>query len=273
MRNLIVFIVKYHFFFLFILIEIFCGYLIIQNNRFQRAIFINSTNVIAANLLETVNNFKEYFSLKRTNIILAKENAQLRSLVGGYHDSLSTFTVNDTLYKQQYKYIEAKVINNSINKRNNYLTLNKGSLHGIKSEMGVITSNGVVGIVKDVSSNYCSVISLLHKDSKLSVKIATNNYFGSLVWNGEDPKIATLLSIASHVKLSKGDTVVTSPYSTIFPEGIMVGVIDSFETGDTFYTIYVKLSVSFQNITYVYIINNLMREEQKKLEERAQHDS
>ena len=168
----------------------------------------------------------------------------------------------------------AKVINNSTNRRNNYLTLNKGSKQGVKPEMGVICSDGIVGIVKDVSEHYCSVISFLHKDSRFSARIKKNGYIGSMVWNGYDETHGTLNDIAKHVKVSKGDTIVTSSYSAIFPDGVFIGIVDEVTStgGNNFQDITVKLSTPFGKLSYVYIISNLYKDEQKALEEPLKND-
>jgi rod shape-determining protein MreC len=176
--------------------------------------------------------------------------------------------IKDTLRKQQYTYITARVINNSVNRRNNYLTLDKGSLQGIEKDMGVISSSGVVGIVKDVSKHYCTVMSVLHKNTRISARFNHNNYFGSPVWDGNDSREATLLDIAKHVKFSVGDTLVTTVFSSIFPEGVMVGVVkeSNIKKGDNFYKITVNLSANFLNLSHVYIVNNLLKKEQQELE-------
>ncbi len=256
--------------------EVFCAYLIVQNNNFQHASFINSTNRAAATIQSVVSDITEYISLRTTNDALSRENAGLRSFMPDvfYIDSVQKKIMNDSIFKQQYSFMPAKVINNSTNRRNNYLTLNRGSDQGVKPEMGVISGNGVIGIVKDVSSHFCSVISILHKDSRISTKIKKSSYIGSLVWEGFQAEYAKLKDIPKHVKLAKGDSLVTSSFSAIFPEGIPVGVIDNFEpkAGDNFYSIDVKLSSDFNNLSYVYIITNVLKEEQKKLEEPVSRD-
>ncbi len=276
MRNLFILLWKYNYFILFLLIESFCSYLIVQNNNFQHASFINSTNEVAANVHSVVSEITEYINLKASNEALARENAGLRSFMPDifYIDSVQKRIVNDSVYKQQYSFMPAKVINNSTNRRNNYLTLDKGSAQGVKPEMGIVSSKGIVGIVKDVSDHFCSVMSVLHKDSRISTKIKKSSYIGSLVWDGYNAGYATLKDIPKHVILSKGDTLVTSSFSAIFPEGIMIGVIDNFEpkAGDNFYSIEVKLSTDFNNLSYVYIVNNVLKDEQKKLEEPQAHD-
>jgi rod shape-determining protein MreC len=218
-----------------------------------------------------VTSVKEYVNLRKVNNDLALENSKLRSLLPSayYIDTAGINNIKDSLHHQQYSYITAKVINNSVNKRNNYLTLNIGGLQGIRPEMGVVCSEGIVGIVKDTSKHFCSVISFLHKDAKLSAKLKKSGYIGSLVWDGYDATVASLKDIALHVKLAKGDTIVTSSYSSIFPEDIMIGRVEDFQTkaGENFYDITIKLSTDFSKLSYVYVVNNLLKQEQESLEQ------
>jgi rod shape-determining protein MreC len=276
MYNLIAFIKKRIDFFFFLLLEIICFYLIVRNNSYQRAAVANSSNAIAGNVLSLVADISEYFHLKEENEQLAAENAYLHSISKAAYTAVLTSshltTVKDTLLKQQYQFLHAKIINNSVNKRNNYLTLDKGSKHGIKPEVAVICSNGIVGITKDVSENFTSVLSVLNKDAKISAKLKKNNYFGSLSWNGVNYQYGTLTDIPTHVPVKVGDTVVTNTFSAIFPENIMIGTIHgiSKDDGGNFYILDVKYSTNFKNVTHVYVVTNLYKEEQRKLEERSQ---
>lgn len=276
MRNLLRFLWKYSNFVLFILMEVFCLYLVFQNNSFQKAGWINSSNAFVGNVFTTVNSIKEYFALKETNVLLAAENARLRSQsLGSYAKYITTPTVvNDTVLKQQYTYIPAEVVNNSVNRRNNYLTLNRGYKQGITNDMAVVTSNGIIGYTKDVSANFCTVLSILNKDAKISAKIKRFGELGSLIWEGGDYRFGLLQDIGTHVKIAKGDTIVTSNFSDIFPSNIAIGTVESFapREGGEFYNIKVKYSANLKNVTHVYIINNILREEKKILEERSQHD-
>jgi rod shape-determining protein MreC len=142
-------------------------------------------------------------------------------------------------------------------------------MQGVKPEMGVITSQGVVGIIKNVSAHYCTVMSMLHKDMRISAKFKNNNYFGSLAWEGTDPTVAVLKDIAKHVVFKTGDTVVTTSYSAVFPENILIGTVASadIKPGENFYNIKIKLSTNFSNLTYVYVVDNVLKSEQRKLEE------
>ena len=276
MRNLFLFLWKYNFFIFFLLIETLCGYLIMQNNNFQRTSFVNSTNAVAAKVNSVVSSVTEYINLRTTNDALSRENAALKTLLPDvfYIDSALKRVNTDTVYKQQYGFMTAKIINNSVNRRNNYLTLNKGYLQGVKPEMGVISSDGIVGIVKDVSEHYSSVLSFLHKDTRISARLKRSGYIGSMVWNGFDETRGTLNDIAKHVRVVKGDTVVTSSFSSIFPEGVLIGIVDEVKTsgGNNFQDIQVRLSTPFGKLSYVYIISNLLKDEQRVLEEPIKND-
>lgn len=262
MRNLLQFISKHHVLLLFILLELFSFLLIIQNNHFRRAAFINSTNGVTANAFETIYHWKDYFSLKSSNQQLAIENAKLKSF-------LSQKNSNDSISSNYpYDYLTAAVINNSVAKRNNYLTLDKGSMHGVQKGMGVITSQGVVGIVKETSKHFCSVLSVLHSKSKVSVVLQKNNYFGSLEWRGSNYRKAIVKDIPSHVDLAIGDTILTSGYSTTFPTQIPVGVISAVNTkaNKNFHDLELTFLEDFKQLKYVYIAEGSLNEEQNELE-------
>lgn len=276
MYNLIIFIKKRANFFLFIFLELICFALIFRNNSFQHSAFVNSSNTFSGNVLSLVADIREYLYLKEVNEQLAAENARLHSLSS---ESLNKTmaennitTINDTLLKQQYKYINAKIINNSVNKRNNYITLNKGSKHGIKPEAAVISSNGIVGITKDVSENFTSVLSVLNKDAKISAKIKKFNDFGSLSWNGDDYRFGTLTDIPTHLPLKIGDTIVTNSFSNIFPDNVLIGTIYFIEKdeGGNFFNLKIKFNINFKNLTHVYVVTNLLKDERKILEEKSQ---
>jgi rod shape-determining protein MreC len=202
---------------------------------------------------------------------LNRENARLKNLLAeSFKETIdSSFIYNDSLYQQQYIYRTAKIINNSVNKQLNYITLNKGSLHGIEPEMAVVSVDGVVGVVKSVSNNYSTVISLLNNRLKVSAKFKKNDYFGSLSWDGVDYRKAKLYDIPFHVKVSVGDTIVTSSYSAVFPEGIVMGTVDEVipSSGGNFQEIKVLLSNDFRSLSYVKVVGDLLKEERIILEE------
>jgi rod shape-determining protein MreC len=276
MRNLLMFIWKNNYFFLFLILEAVAFSLIIRHNKFQNTGFLNSSNAVTGNIYRSYNNVASYFDLKKQNELLVAENAKLLSEAEGsflkYENNV--FIVDDTL-KRKFEYREANAVNYSINRRNNFITLDKGSLHGIEPMMGVIAPDGIIGIVKDVSENFCSVISVLNKNTIVSSKLKNSGYLGSLIWEGGDPTMAVLLDIPKHAKLNIGDTVVTSGASTIFPDGIMVGTITDFnlKDGDNFFKININLSTDFGKTGYVYVIKNLMSQEQIDLELKSQNDN
>ncbi|GET27657.1 cell shape-determining protein MreC [Prolixibacter sp. NT017] len=250
--------------------------MIVKYNNYQRVKFMSSSNQLTGSIYDGYWGIAQYFSLKQLNDELAEENAKLRSEL--MREELSKIgndaPQQDSLYQQNFFFLTAKVINNSVNRVHNYILLNKGSRHGIKPDMGVVSSNGVVGVVTNVSKNYCTVISLLNNRLKISAKIKRNNYFGSLTWNGDDYRKAELDEIPFHVDVAKGDTIVTSGYSAIFPEGLMLGTVSdySLQGGSNFYKITVNLSVDFKNLVYVDVIQNKTRDEILKLESTDEND-
>ncbi|MFN4124012.1 MAG: rod shape-determining protein MreC [Flavobacteriales bacterium] len=275
MKNFILLIRKYNFFILFLMLQVVSIYLLVQNNSYQRTSFVNTSNFYVGKIYEYYAMFTDYLKLSYNNRILAEENARLLNQMSfAKYDLDSTQTkIIDSLYKQQYVFVEARIINNSTNKINNYITLNKGGIHGIDRDMAVISSDGVVGIVKDVSDHFSSVISILNSQIKISSKIKKNNYFGSLVWDGKSSQYCNLMDIPIHAPVEVGDTIITSEHSNIFPQGIMVGTVSETSTaGQSFKLIRVKLSVNFDNITNVYVVRDLMKEERKKLEMSTQND-
>jgi len=277
MRNLVIFIWKHNFFFLFLIIETICISLVVQNNFYQKASFVNSSSSVSTTVLQTSAAIEEYFYLKSVNENLAKENAELRSqlLASKFIVTTDTIHVNKPSIHQKFIYTAAKVVNNSTSRRNNYLTLDKGLNQGIRKNMAVICSNGVVGQVQEVSDNFCTIMSLLHSKTTISAKIKKDGSYGPLVWNGESYDYATLNDIPTHVKLVKGDTISTSPYSLTFPENILIGTVESFEreSGKYFYTVKVKLTTDFKKLTHVYVVTNMYKEEQEVLELKTEKET
>jgi len=220
--------------------------------------------------IELYNNIDDYINLSRINKNLARENANLKSANKDSYFSLTSRkdTIVDTLYQLQYSYIEARVINSSFGKRNNYITLNKGSVHGIKPDMAVTCIDGVIGIVKDVSKHYSTVVPLIHGRSLLSVGFNNSSYFGSMSWDGKDFRHAQISDVPREAPLSVGDTIVSDTRSLALPGNLVVGTIESFELDpeDQTYNLEVRLSVNFSALDFVYVIDNLLKVEQMQLE-------
>lgn len=272
MRSLIQFLSKNSFVFLFLFLQIISFVLLVQNNSYQNSKFFNSSNFLIGNLYATIDNVNDYFNLKEENAELAEQNAQLQaSNIKAYTKFFGTTAqINDTAYFQRYTYTSAMVINNSTNKKANYITIDKGAISGLSAGMAVISANGVVGRIINVSDRFSSVMSVLNVKSKISGKIKKNGYFGSVVWNsgGNDYRTGQLMDIPNHVELNVGDTVVTSGYSDDFPEGIPIGIIKEFKLtkGNNFHDISIQFLVDYKTISHVYVVKSLHKEEQEALE-------
>ena len=232
-----------------------------QNSQFHKSAFLNSTNRVTANSFNVISNIREYFSLKEVNNLLLIENAKLKSLIS--YQNTDTISSSDP-----FQYISATIINNSVAKANNYLTLDKGKIDGVKKGMGVISERGVIGIVKETSKRYSMVISILHSQSKLSVAIKKNNHFGSLQWDGICYKKARIYDVPSHVKLNIGDTIVTSGFSHIFPSKIDIGIIGEIDTenDDKFHNIRMTFIEDLKQLRYVNICESINKNEKINLE-------
>lgn len=282
MRNLFRLILTYHYIFLFLILEIFSLSLVITYNNYQKAKFLTSSNGITGYFYENFAGIFQVFDLKKANTELAEENAQLRTALQHYQlrnksttgqsylserNPLITMT-RDSLNKIVYFFTTARVINNSVNQRHNFLTINKGRIQGVKPDMGVVSAGRVVGLVTNVGDNYSTVISLLNERWKLSAKIKRNDFFGSLSWNGKDYRTVQLNEVPYHVPVQNGDTVVTTGFSSSFPEGLEIGIVSDFSlgTGSNFYKIDVNLAVDFKSIVQVGLVENRQLKEINQLE-------
>jgi len=271
MRNLFQFISRYYFFFLFLLLFILAIIITGSRQHYQQALMWHSANKIAGQLHQARERVVSYFSLRQVNEKLLEENTQLRDQLEENFilSDDSVYIAPDTIYKRRFTYMHAGVINNSINRRNNHITLNKGQLHGIRPNMGIMTHDGVAGIITAVSENFSLAMSLLHSEVMLSVKIKKNEHIGSLQWEGENYRTAHMSYIPPHVDLQTGEEVVTSGLSAIFPENIPIGHITDWEIrrGESFYTARIELNMDFNTLSYVYIVKDLMQEELEDLQE------
>jgi len=274
MRELISFFLKYNVLFVFILCETLCFYLLSTYNTYHRASAVASSNAITGSLFKMSNDVADYVGLKDENAALHNDNARLRQILFNHgfdemkRDTLGdSIRVNiDSIHVRDYVFTAAKVINNSTNGLYNNITINKGSKHGFKPDMGLVSANGVVGIIKNVSTNYSSAMSLLNKNLKLTAKI--KQYTGSFGWDGADARYAQLNEVPNHANINKNDTISTSGYSSIFPENFMIGTVEDFELkeGSNFYDIKIKLATDFYKLRRVDGVENLNRKEQIELE-------
>ncbi|NQX90606.1 MAG: rod shape-determining protein MreC [Flavobacteriales bacterium] len=274
MKNLGRLLFRYHIFLAFLAIQGLCIFLVVRNNNYQRASYINSTSTVVGQLYDVRDQLSGYIQLRETNDQLKAENARLRALIIENYDRFddSTIKVNDTLYFQLYEFLPAKVINLSLNSRNNYLTLNKGRQEGIEPGMGVIAQGQAVGFVKDVSNRYSTVIPVINSNFEASIKLKNSRDLGRLVWEDLNPSYARVFEIPNHVPLAIGDTVVSSGFGNYFPKNTLVGVVDTYSQpeGENFYEIRIKLFTDFYKIEYVDVVKSLNKEEQIKLEEQLE---
>lgn len=281
MRKLISFLINHSPIFVYAFYLVVCLILLFKFNPYQQSVFFSSANEMAGRFYAMTNGITGYFGLREINRDLQKQNGNLEMelirlreevrRLGG--DSLLLRTSRDSALAR-YDFQVAQVLSNSVSNTRNYITLNKGRADGIRPEMGVIDQNGIVGIVNVVSDHYCVAISLLNPKLRLSCKVKGSSYFGSLVWDGKDPRFAVLEELPRHVKFIKGDTIITSGYSSVFPAGLMVGTVDDFskQKNDNFYALKVELSTDFSRLNDVRIINDRAQKERRILEMEAKKD-
>ena len=276
MRNLIQFILRNHYALLFILLESLSFVLVVRYNSYQHTSFINSSAAVAGNVDKVFSTVNNYLSLNQRNQELNDELARLRTMMpeSSKVDTLSAVEAFDSVYTQQYEYLPCRVISNSVKSANNFLTLDIGSKHGVEPGMAVVSAMGAVGVVKAVSPNFSSVISLLNQNLKISAMLEKSGYFGSLGWEGGDYRHANLEDLPGHIKVNKGDVVITSGYSTIFPKGVMIGYVEEVTAHGVngFMSADIRLAVDFKRLSNVQVVRNLLKKEQLELQERAENE-
>ena len=288
MQKLLEFIIAKRHWFLFVFCEIISFILIYRNNVYQQNMMLSTANVVVGKISSVSGTVLSYFDLQEVNRSLLDRNSflemevvRLREQVNNRvvdstsfeHAFLTDTVLPDSLFSMNYtyKYHTASVVNNSTAYTNNYITINKGAKDGIRPDMGVISPQGLVGIVATVSEHYSVAISLLNIKFKVSCKVQNTNYSGPLSWKGGDVKYAYLEQLPTHVTLQVGDTIVTSGHSEVFPPGIMVGVVESYDKrgDDNFYSLKVRLSTNFMALNALCIIDNCLQNEQRELELEA----
>lgn len=279
MNNLLSFFVKHSAWFVFMVYMILSLVLLFRDNPYQQSVYLTSANAISANTYEALSTVSSYFHLKDINEDLQERNALLEMELVRLRSQVKDLQVMvpDSLrepWPQHFDFVMARVVSNSIAQPHNYITINRGSKQGVKPQMGVVDQNGVVGVVNVVGPNASRVISLLNTDMKLSCKLKNNEYFGSLIWDGRSPEYAVLGDLPKHITFNKGDTVITSGYSALFPEGLIVGIVEGRDKGAeaSFASLRVKLTTNFSQLSTVRVITNNMSEQLHVLE-RADADS
>jgi len=270
MFNLLQLLLKLSSFFIFIVLEIVCFLMIVKYNQQQGDVYLNSVNRFTGFLQEKTAATYQYFQLYDENIRLARQNAQLleRLANAGLNEQSPVDTAYADSLQPRYSFIEANVIKNSVNQNHNYIVLNKGKKDGVAAHSGVITDQGVVGIVRSVSNNYAVAMSILHRQTKISARVRNKVFFGPMTWKSADVGVFNLEDIPKHAPVVKGDTIETSGFSAILPAGIMLGTVEklSLAPGSNFFNIEVRSSLDMSTVQHVYIVRNLLREEQLQLE-------
>ena len=269
MRNLFLFFREHYFYFLFLFLESFSLVLFFNYNEFQGSSLYEVSNSVSGSVNKMFSGISEYFSLRKTNRVLIEEMAKLHSRIpeAFYITDRNIFYKKDSIVNLEYKYISAKVISNSTNKRNNFLMINKGALHGIENHMGVIIGNKIVGQVVSVSPHFSWIMSLLNKDSHISGKFSKNNQLVNVEWNGGNYRKGQVKEIPKHVVMVKGDTIITSGNSDIFPEGLMIGTISGFKIApdENFNNGEILFATDFNSLGYIEVVVDLMRREKEEL--------
>lgn len=276
MRTLINVLLRYHFFLLFALLEGLALIMVISSDVEKKNAFFSSANSVSGYLNNKINNWTSYFSLNSENELLREENVKLRNQLESMNSFLNPkqiFRV-DTSSAYHYEYLTARVIKNTVTKDKNFITIDKGEKDGVEKDFGVLSASGIVGIVVATSKHYSLVISILNDRIGISAKIKKNNFYGSVQWDGEDYRYVSLLEIPNHLDLSVGDTVVSSGYSAIFPENIVIGTISKIEKNESsnFYDLQLELATNFKSLYNVYVVDNKNRREQVLLENIAEDE-
>lgn len=259
---------------LFLLLLLVSLVLTIQSHSFHRSKVISSANFLSGGVYERINRVSEYLNLQTQNEILATENARLKSLLFNIKDSTLVPKIDSIKGVDKVNIIVSKVIHNSYNVYENYITINSGEKAGVKADMGVINSAGIVGIVDKTSENYATIVSILNQKSQINAKIKKTNHFGSLIWDGKSTGFVQLIDVPRLAAIRKGDTIVTGGQSVIFPENINIGTIDKIyiDNQTNYYTLNVKLFNDMTNLGHVYIIKSKNCEEIINLEKQTKNE-
>ena len=284
MQNLISFIVRHIAWIIFLIYFVFSCALLSQHNSYQHHVFFTSANSFVAWVYGGVNSVTSYFHLKGINEDLQERNALLEMELVALRQQMSEYQLqlhaSDSVnvcgdVQSDFSFVMARVINNSISRKDNYITINKGSADGIEPEMGIVDKNGVIGIVNVVGKHASRAISMLNSKFKLSCKLKDTDYFGSLTWRDGDPSIAYLEELPRHAKFAKGDTIVTSGYSSTFPPGLIVGTVigRNEKSKDDLYSLKIQLTTNFSELSTVRVLKNHNRREIVAIEQDTAEDT
>ena len=259
MQQIIFFFIRNKNFLLFCVLFLLSLSLIVKSHSFHKSKFVNSANFLSGGIYSLKSNVTSYFNLKEKNNLLIEENARIRKVLEGFKESNLIPELDSLLFPSKYNFIPARIINKSYSKTKNRLTLSSGAKNNIKIDMGVITSNGIVGIIDNVSKNYATVQSILNTKSQINAKLKSSYHFGTLIWNTNNSNIVQLVDVPRLAPVVLGDTITTGGKSTIFPKGILIGTIKDFSlVGDeNYYNINIQLFNDMTNLEHVYVIENI----------------
>lgn len=268
MQQIIFFFIRNKNFLLFALLFFISFVLTVQSHSFHTAKFVSSANFFSGGIYSVRNDITDYFRLGDENKKLIEENMRLRKQLEGFKTEVGSVQLDTSFLPSRYVFSSARVINNSYSRSKNFVTLNKGASDSIKTDMGVITSKGIVGIINSTSKHYATVQSILNTNSQINAKLKKSNHFGSLVWDTKQPNVVQLIDVPRLAPVKTGDTIVTGGRSTIFPKGILIGTIKKFELGrdENYYDLDILLFNDMTSIDHVYLIKNTEAEEIKELE-------
>ncbi|WP_044402865.1 rod shape-determining protein MreC [Lacinutrix sp. Hel_I_90] len=258
MQQIVNFILRNKTFLLFAFLLFIAVTLTIQSHSYHKSRFISSANFLSGGIYDVSNNISAYFGLREQNLLLQEENNRLRSALFNAEILSDSTTIDSLHFAKNYKFTEALVIRNNYAFTNNVLLINKGKKDSVKQDLGVVSSKGIVGIIENTNKNYATVISVLNTTNRISAQLKKTNHFGSLHWNAKSPKFIQLTEIPKIAPVVKGDTIITSGRSTIFPKGILIGTVSSFklDVAENYYEIEIALFNDMTNVEHVYVIEN-----------------
>ncbi len=274
MRRILNFLFRIRIFLIFIALEVIAFTWIHRSRSYQRAVFYNSANAVSGGLLETENELERYFDLEEQNERLAQENARLRSVMEGAYFPLAVRRGDslDSLRRIRFSYLEGEIVSSSFQKKRNYMTIDRGAAHGVKSGAGVLGSRGIIGVTRDVGKHFSTVIPVISPIFSVSGRLKNSDFFGPVIWKDDDYQFAYLTDIPRYAKIAEGDTVETDSRSLAFPAGAPIGIVESYEMQEdqNFLELKLRLATDFASVRHIYIVQDLMKMELDSLQQNTQ---
>lgn len=268
MKNILALLRRFYLFLLFVALQALALTFLFRNNRFHSSEFIRHSSDWVGSIYTRRSQLSEYLRLGEINDQLSLENALLRSAAAENYWQLRTEvdTLRDTTTLQRYFYRTAKVVNASVNREKNYITIDRGTLGDVRADMGVIAGGNIVGVVRSASEHFAVVMPVIHADFKASVRLKRSGAFGSLVWPGGNAQVADVIDIPKNIPVAQGDTIVTSGYSSFFPANIHVGTVEWVDDSDNdYHLIKVRMGADFRRLDHVLVVSDIFKEEQDTL--------